>query len=105
MGTLRKDVDITERVIVGRKCDVCGYEEISDRDAIKFDHGSDYRWVKVQLQLEDYTDPNDKRVYYACSAKCYVELVLKEKARNPSQSDCIGGVPLVYLRSLLTPRD
>lgn len=105
MSNIREDQPRNVSVIAGRMCDNCGFKEHSKRNAITFDHGSDYKWAKVQLCLDNYTDPNNNREYYLCSSDCYRIFVLKYVGFYTHKADCLGGVPLRYLKKLLSKAD
>lgn len=100
MGVIWERIDKPLDVSVGRCCDICGVEELSDRPAILFDHGSDYKWIRVQLCLNDYTDTNNNRWFYYCSPSCYVEAIRRSSSQHTHESDCLGGIPVKYLQQI-----
>lgn len=95
---------------VARKCDVCGYEERSERKEIMYDHDIDYKWSKIIINLDDYTNANHGRAYYAdtfdCSLKLIEKLSRNVKVSNaPKQYGSADGLkinlPAKYVKEFL----
>jgi hypothetical protein len=99
---IHEDKLIERSVTVGRRCDNCGFEELSDRIQVKFDHTLDNKWAKVQLSLSDYTSPHHNREYHLCSKECLREFSFElANVYALIQGDSsLSGVPLAWVKEL-----